>query len=85
VEVRHLVGRLALWLARGRRAHERGALRGLDLRHRGVSGGLLSVGLHGTGGVKRVSADVFRAVVNARRPSADAPIRSNWFALAPVP
>jgi hypothetical protein len=56
----------------------------LDLRDRGVSGRLLSVGIYGTTGMKRVSADVFRSIINSRRPATDAPIRSNWFALTPL-
>ncbi len=56
-----------------------GTVVGLDLRNRGVSGRLISVTLYGTAGTKRVSADVFRSVVNAGKPSADRPIRSNLF------
>jgi SpoIID/LytB domain protein len=69
---------LSSWLAADARTNV-GAVVGLDLRNRGVSGRLISVTLYGSTGTKRVSADVFRSVVNARKPSADRPIRSNLF------
>ena len=61
-----------------------GDLKRLDLRHRGVSGRLYQVTLYGTGGRKTVSADVFRAVYNARRPSGTRPLRSNLFDASPL-
>jgi SpoIID/LytB domain protein len=75
---------LSTWLGADARTSV-GAVRGLDLRSRGVSGRLLAVTIHGTTGVKRVSADVFRSIVNGRKPAADRSIRSNLFALAPLP
>jgi stage II sporulation protein D len=62
-----------------------GALTALDLRDRGVSGRLISVTLYGSGGSRKVSGDVFRAVFNASKPSADRQLRSTLFALAPIP
>ena len=47
-----------------------GDLTKLDLTKRGVSGRLYRVTLYGSAGSKTVSADVFRAVYNAHRPSA---------------
>ena len=62
-----------------------GTLIALDLRDRGVSGRLISVTLIGSGGTKKVSGEVFRAVFNAAKASADPLLRSTLFALAPVP
>jgi stage II sporulation protein D len=62
-----------------------GDLLKLDLTHRGVSGRLYRVTLYGTAGSKTVSADVFRTVYNAARPSGTNPLRSNLFNLAPLP
>jgi SpoIID/LytB domain protein len=62
-----------------------GAVVRLNLTHRGVSGRLFRVALVGTAGRKVVSADVFRAVYNAYRPTASPPLRSNLFNLAPLP
>ncbi len=63
-----------------------GSLVALDLHDRGVSGRLISVTLVGsTGTTKTVSGDVFRAVFNAYKPSADPILRSNLFDLAPIP
>jgi stage II sporulation protein D len=62
-----------------------GALTGLDLQDRGVSGRRISVTLYGSGGSRKVSGDVFRAVFNASRPSTDRQLRSTLFALAPIP
>jgi stage II sporulation protein D len=62
-----------------------GDLLRLDLTRRGVSGRLYRVTLYGTAGSKTVSADVFRAVYNARRPSGTAMLRSNLFNIAPLP
>jgi SpoIID/LytB domain protein len=61
-----------------------GDLAKLDLRRRGVSGRLYQVTLYGSGGTKTVSADVFRAVYDARRPSGTLPLRSNMFDAAPL-
>ncbi len=62
-----------------------GDLSKLDLRHRGVSGRLYQVVLYGSTGTKTVSADVFRAVYNAGRPSGAAALLSNEFDAAPLP
>jgi hypothetical protein len=62
-----------------------GTLTRLDLRRRGVSGRLYQVVLHGSAGSKTVSADVFRAVYNAYRPSTALPLRSNLFDTRPIP
>ncbi len=63
-----------------------GTVVGLDLRNRGVSGRLISVTIYGTSATKRVSGDVFRSVVNTRKASTAAPIRSNLFSLVlPAP
>jgi SpoIID/LytB domain protein len=62
-----------------------GSLTALDLRVRGVSGRLISVTLIGSGGTKRVSGEVFRAVFNAHRPAADPMLRSTLFGTAPIP
>jgi SpoIID/LytB domain protein len=62
-----------------------GSLTALDLRDRGVSGRLISVTLYGSAGSRKVSADVFRSVFNASKPSADRQLRSTLFALAPIP
>ncbi len=57
----------------------------LDLRRRGVSGRLYQVVLYGSSGTKTVSADVFRYVYNAYRPSGTAMLRSNLFTTTPLP
>lgn len=62
-----------------------GDLLRLDLTKRGVSGRLYRVTLSGTGGTKTVSADVFRAVYNARRPLGTLPLRGNMFDTRPLP
>jgi stage II sporulation protein D len=62
-----------------------GALTKLDLRRRGVSGRLYQVVLYGSAGTKTVSADVFRSVYNARKPSTAQPLRSNLFDSKPIP
>ena len=62
-----------------------GTLSGLDLRHRGVSGRLVSVTLVGSGGTKTVSGAVFIAVFNAAKPAADALLRSTLLDVAPIP
>jgi stage II sporulation protein D len=56
-----------------------GDLTKLDLTRRGVSGRLYRVTLYGSAGSKTVSADVFRAVYNARRPAGTLPLQSNLF------
>jgi stage II sporulation protein D len=68
------------WLAADSRTNV-GTVLGLDLRNRGVSGRLISVTIYGTTGTKKVSGDVFRSVINTRRPTADKSIRSNLFEL----
>ena len=75
---------LSAWFAADTRTNV-GALTAIDLRNRGVSGRLISVTLIGSAGTKRVSADVFRNVFNAHRPSADPMLRSTLFATAPIP
>jgi SpoIID/LytB domain protein len=62
-----------------------GSLTKLDLRDRGVSGRYRSVTLIGTAGSKKVSGEIFRAVFNAYKSSADPMLRSTLFALAPIP
>ena len=62
-----------------------GALTRLDLRRRGVSGRLYHVVLYGSAGTKTVSADVFRSVYNAYKPSTALPLRSNLFDTRPIP
>lgn len=57
----------------------------LDLTRRGVSGRLHQVVIHGTTATRTVSADVFRIVYNARRPSGTLPLRSNLFDAQPLP
>jgi stage II sporulation protein D len=62
-----------------------GDLVSLDLRRRGVSGRLYQVVLFGSAGSKTVSADLFLAVYNARKPASAAPLRSNLFDAKPIP
>jgi stage II sporulation protein D len=62
-----------------------GALTGLDLSRRGVSGRLISVTLTGDLGTKTVSGEIFRAAFNAGRPIGDLPLRSTLFDTAPIP
>jgi stage II sporulation protein D len=62
-----------------------GDLQRLDLRRRGVSGRLYQVVLYGSTGTKTVSADTFRSVYNAYRPSGSAMLRSNLFGTSPLP
>ena len=57
----------------------------LNLTRRGVSGRLYQVVIYGTTGTKTVSADVFRSVYNAARPSGTLPLRSNLFDASPLP
>ena len=76
---------LSSWLAGDSRTNV-GSVVKLDLRNRGVSGRLISVTIIGSTGIKKtVSGDVFRSVINARRPSGDPLFRGNYFALTPVP
>jgi stage II sporulation protein D len=62
-----------------------GDLTRLDLTKRGVSGRLYRVTLYGSAGSKTVSADVFRSVYNARRPSGTLPLRGNLFDTKAIP
>ena len=62
-----------------------GTLSALDLRNRGVSGRLISVTLHGSGGAKTVSADLFIDVFNSYRPSGDAGLWGTLLNVAPIP
>jgi SpoIID/LytB domain protein len=76
---------LSSWLASDSRTNV-GTLVKLDLRNRGISGRLISVRLIGsTGTEKTVSGDVFRSVINAKRPTGDPLFRGNYFAPIPVP
>jgi stage II sporulation protein D len=61
-----------------------GDLTKLDLTRRGVSGRLYRVTLYGSAGSKTVSADVFRAVYNARRPAGTLALQSNLFDTKPL-
>jgi SpoIID/LytB domain protein len=79
------VAQLSSFLAKDARTSV-GTVLGLDLRNRGVSGRLISVTIHGTSGMKKVSGDVFRSVVNTYKATTAASIRSNLFNLAaPAP
>jgi stage II sporulation protein D len=62
-----------------------GDLTRLDLRRRGASGRLYRVTLYGSAGSKTVSANVFRSVYNAKRPSGTLPLRSNLFSTSRLP
>ena len=62
-----------------------GDLIALDFGNRGVSGRLVSVTLLGSTGTRSVSGEVFRAVFNARRPSADPSLKSTLLDIAPIP
>ena len=62
-----------------------GSVLRLNLTHRGVSGRLYQVVIYGTSATKIVSADVFRSVYNAARPSGTLPLRSNLFDARPLP
>ena len=62
-----------------------GSLTRLDLRRRGVSGRLYQVVLYGSKGTKTVSADTFRSVYNATKPSSAKTLRSNLFDTNPIP
>ena len=75
---------LSAWFAADARTNV-GALFALDLRDRGVSGRLVSVTLIGAAGSRTVSGEVFRAVFNAGRPSADPSLKSTLVDTAPIP
>ena len=62
-----------------------GSLTKLDLRRRGVSGRLYQVVLYGSKGTKTVSANTFRSVYNATKPSSAKVLRSNLFDTRPIP
>jgi stage II sporulation protein D len=62
-----------------------GSLTQLDLRRRGVSGRLYQVVMYGSKGTKTVSADTFRSVYNATKPSSARTLRSNLFDTNPIP
>jgi SpoIID/LytB domain protein len=62
-----------------------GELFGLDLQNRGVSGRLVSVTLIGSAGSRTVSGEIFRAIFNARRPTADPSLKSTLVDVAPIP
>jgi SpoIID/LytB domain protein len=80
----HTVAELSSWYASDARTNV-GTITALDLRHRGVSGRLISVTLIGTAGTKTVSGNVFRTIFNAHRPATEALFRANAFALTPFP
>jgi stage II sporulation protein D len=76
---------LSSWLASDSRTNV-GSVVKLDLRNRGVSGRLISVTIIGSTGTKKtVSGDVFRSVINAKRPAGDPLFRGNYFSITPVP
>jgi len=75
---------LSAWFAADPRTAV-GSLTALDLRHRGVSGRLISVTLIGSKGKKTVSGDVFRSILNRARPAGDPMLRSTLFDTAPIP
>jgi SpoIID/LytB domain protein len=76
---------LSSWLASDSRTNV-GTVVKLDLRNRGVSGRLISVTIIGSTGTKKtVSGDVFRSVINAKRPTGDPLFRGNYFSITPVP
>ena len=75
---------LSAWFAADPRTNV-GTLLALDLRDRGVSGRLASVTLIGTAGTSKVSGEIFRAVFNAGRPSADRSLKSTLVDTAPIP
>ena len=77
------IAQLSSYLAKDSRTNV-GTLGSINLSHRGVSGRLYRVTLTGSLGTKSVSGDIFRAVVNAWKPAADASLRSNLFDLAPI-
>jgi stage II sporulation protein D len=62
-----------------------GDLVAIDLNDRGVSGRLASVTLIGSAGSRTVSGAIFRAVFNAKRPSADPSLKSTLLDTAPIP
>jgi SpoIID/LytB domain protein len=62
-----------------------GALSGLDLSRRGVSGRLISVTLTGSDGSKTVSGEIFRSVFNRYTPATDPYMWSTLVATAPIP
>jgi SpoIID/LytB domain protein len=80
----YTAAQLSVWFAADPRTNV-GVVTALDLRHRGVSGRLVSVTLIGTAGTRKVSGEVFRSVFNAGRPAADPMLRSTLFATAPIP
>jgi stage II sporulation protein D len=81
----YTLAQVQAWFADDSRSNV-GTLVAMDLRHRGVSGRLISVTLIGANGTtKKVSGDVFRSILNAHRPSGDPMLRSTLFDLAPIP
>jgi stage II sporulation protein D len=80
----YTIAELSLILGRDARTNG-GTLQRLDLSRRGVSGRLISVGLVGSAGAKRVSGDVFRSVFNAGRPAGQPELRSTLFDTRPIP
>src|SRR6185369_15628731 len=80
----YTLAQIQAWFAADSRTNV-GTLVALDLRDRGVSGRLISVTLIGAdGSTLKVAGDVFRAVFNAHRPTADRMMRSTLFDLAPI-
>jgi stage II sporulation protein D len=80
----YTVAQISSWLATDSRTKV-GTLTSLNLTDRGVSGRLISITLVGSSGTKKVSADVFRSVLNANRPASDPSLRSTLFDLKPIP
>jgi len=80
----YTIAELSLIFGRDARTNS-GTLQRLDLSRRGVSGRLISVGLVGSAGSKRVSGDVFRSVFNAGRPTGQPELRSTLFDTRPIP
>jgi stage II sporulation protein D len=77
------LSQLSSWLATDSRTSV-GTLSAIDLSDRGVSGRLIAIKLVGTKATKTVSANLFRSVFNANRPSADPSMRSTLFYLTPL-
>lgn len=75
---------VSAWFAADPRTNV-GDLVAIDLRDRGISGRLVSVTLIGSSGSRTVSGEVFRAIFNKGRPTADPSLRSTLLDTAPIP
>jgi stage II sporulation protein D len=62
-----------------------GALNGIDLSNRGVSGRLISVTVSGSLGSRTVSGEIFRAIFNKYSPATDPYMWSTLVATSPIP